>query len=149
VQIVHMAAIKLLWLFTFASLVTIAAQASHHQHTVFPKRLSGVFYCVCQERFGKLSGFLPLGLQHSPLPTIQSPTDSASSGTRSQSLSAAPGGPNFTPPPPSHPDSGPGVSKSTGARLTSHVHKTGSPPPLPPHVPSPRFLIRVQVPCLL
>lgn len=96
-----------------------------------------------RERFSKLSGFLPLGLHHSPssqqqyspLPTTQSLTNSAGSGTRSRSLSAAPGGPNFTPPP-SHPDSSSGVSQSAGARLTSHVHQTGRPPPLPPRVPS-------------
>ncbi len=95
-----------------------------------------------RERFSKLSGFLPLGLhhspssqqQHSPLPTTQSLTNSAGSGTRSRSLSAAPGGPSFTPPV-SHPDSSSGVSKSAGARLTSHVHQAGSPPPLPPRVP--------------
>jgi len=96
-----------------------------------------------QERFGKLSGFLLLGLHHSPspqqqyspLPMTQSLTNSVSSGMRSQFLSVAPSGPNFTPPT-SHPDSSSGVSKSAGACLTSHMHQTGSLPPLPPHVPS-------------
>lgn len=95
-----------------------------------------------RERFSKLSGFLPLGLhhspspqqQHSPLPTTQSLTNSAGSGTRSRSLSAAPGGPIFTPPV-SHPDPSSGVSKSAGARLTSHVHQAGSHPLLPSRVP--------------
>jgi len=95
-----------------------------------------------RERFSKLSGFLPLGLhhspssqqQHSPLLTTQSLTNSASSGTRSRSLSAAPGGPNFTPPI-SHPDSSCGISKSAGARLTSYVHQTENPPLLPLRVP--------------
>ena len=96
-----------------------------------------------RERFSKLSGFLPLGLhhspssqrQHSPLPTTQSLNNSAGSGTRSRSLSAAPGGPNVSPPT-SQPDPSSGVSKSAGARLTSHIHQAGSPPPLPHRVPS-------------
>jgi len=96
-----------------------------------------------RERFGKLSGFLLLGLHHSPspqqqyspLPTTQSLTNSASSGMRGRFLSVAPRGPNFTPPT-SHPDSSSRVSKSAGTCLTSHMHQTGSLPPLPPRVPS-------------
>jgi hypothetical protein len=95
-----------------------------------------------RERFSKLGGFLPLGLhhspspqqQHSPLPTTQSLTNSAGSGTRSRSLSAAPGGPGSAPPT-SHPDPSSGASKSAGARLTSYVHQAGGPPPLQLRVP--------------
>lgn len=87
-----------------------------------------------RERFSKLSGFL---LHHSPssqqqpLPTTQSHTISSSSATRGRSLSVTPGGPTSIPPT-AHPDPNSGVSKSAGARLTSHIHQAGSPPPLPP-----------------
>ena len=92
-----------------------------------------------RERFSKLSGFFPLGLhhspssqqQHSPLPTTQPLTNSVNSVIRGRSVSATPGGPIFTPPT-ARPDPSAGVSKSAGARLSSHVHQAGSPLPLPP-----------------
>ena len=89
-----------------------------------------------RERFSKLSGFLlhhspSSQQQHSPLPLTQSLTNSASSATRSRSISTTPGGPIITPPP-SHPDPNAAVSKSAGARLPSYSHQPGSPPPLPP-----------------
>ena len=89
-----------------------------------------------RERFSKLSGFLlhhspSSQQQHSPLPPTQSLTNSANSATRNRSLSATPGGPPITPPTP-HPNPNAGVSKSAGARLTSHAHQAGSPLPLPP-----------------
>ena len=94
-----------------------------------------------RERFSKLSGFLlhhspSSQQQHSPLPPTQSLTNSASSATRNRSLSVTPGGPVITPPTP-HLDPNAAVSKSAGARLTSHAHRAGSPLPLPPlRVPS-------------
>ena len=89
-----------------------------------------------RERFSRLSGFLlhhspSSQQQHSPLPPTQALNNSAGSGTRNRSLSATPGGP-VPIAQPSHPDSSAGVSKSAEARLTSHVHQAGSPPPLPP-----------------